>query len=129
MLKRILFFLLFVFAYHLQLVAQSTESGSSRLADKIIALQEKIIQEGKTTNQLSEKDLASLPVGISKDIGGITYWVIIDSARFTPQGAFFNAYITLDFKMSGKTIAFVGRNIAFQPGGLASATSSKLLLA
>jgi hypothetical protein len=92
MLKRILFLLLLTFTYHLQLVAQSAET--SRLADKILAIQDKIIQEGKTTNQLSEKDLASLPVGIPKDIGGITYWVIIDSARFTPQGAFFNAYIT-----------------------------------
>jgi hypothetical protein len=128
--KKFLLILSFlVVAARLCTVAQTTEAPSSRLADKIIAIQDKIIQEGKTTNQLSEKDLASLPVGIPKDIGGITYWVIIDSARFTPQGAFFNAYVILDFKTSGKNIAFMGRNIAFQPGGLAAATSSKLLLA
>jgi len=112
-----------------QSVAQTTETGASRLADKILAMQDKIILEGKTSQQLSEKDLASLPVGIVKDIGGITYMIIIDSARFTPQGAFFNAYVALDFKASGKTIAFVGRNIAFQPGGLATSTNSRLVLA
>jgi hypothetical protein len=122
------FFCLTLFCLPIFSYAQNADT-SRNLADKIIALHDKIIEEGKTTNQLTEKDLASLPIGIIKDVGGITYMIIIDEAKFTPQGAFFNAYLALEFKLSGKKIAFVGRNIGFHPGGIASSTGSRLELA
>ncbi len=105
------------------------ENTGQRLADKILAWHDEILTKGKTTNKLTREDLSSLPVGLIKDVGGISYMIIIDDAKFTPKGAFFNAYLTLEFKMSGHRLAFIGRNIGFHPGGIGATTSSKLELA
>lgn len=101
---------------------------SDSLALRVEAMHEKILSEGKTTQYLTENDLASLPIGLYKQSGGLDYMIIIDSAKFTTHGAFFNAYIVLEFNSNGKKLAFAGRNIAFQPGGLSSSTASRMSL-
>ncbi len=97
-------------------------------ADRIHALHDRLIEEGKTTQQLSESDLANFPIGITKNVAGFQYLVIIDSARFTSTGAFFDAYVSLQFKSDGKRIAFAARNIAFHRGGISSSNEVKLAL-
>ena len=119
----------FVILFLLSVTSFAQESDGQGLADKIRAWHDEILERGKTTDKLTREDLASLPIGLIKEVGGISYMIIIDDAKFTPQGAFFNAYLTLDFKMSGHRLTFVGRNIGFHPGGIGSSTSSKLELA
>ncbi len=107
---------------------EAPQTAASTLEDRIISLQEKILGEGRTTQNLSEEDLASLPIGIYKQTNGLEYMILIDSAKFTTRGAFFNAYIVLEFTTTGKKLVFAGRNIAFQPGGLSVSTGSRLIL-
>jgi hypothetical protein len=109
------------------LYAQSQSDPT--LADKIKALYENILQKGNTIEKLNKEDLVNLPVGLMKEVGGMNYMIIIDDAKFTPKGAFFSAYLILQFKATGHELIFVGRNIGFQPGGIGSSTSSKLELA
>ena len=99
------------------------------LSDRIHQLHDQVLEEGKTSDQLNESDLASLPIGITKQVGGYEYLVIIDSARFTPAGAFFSAYISLPFKTNGQRIAFAARNVAFHRGGLSASNEVRLALA
>lgn len=87
-----------------------------------------ILESGNTTDNLSEEDLANLPIGIKKEIGSIIYHIIIDSVRFTPNAAYLNAYASLEFTESQQRLAFAATNIKFQPGGLAATMSSKLKL-
>ncbi|WP_277486082.1 hypothetical protein [Catalinimonas alkaloidigena] len=103
-------------------------SPTKSFSERIHQLHDKLLETGKTTQQLSESDLASLPVGITKNVGGYEYLVIIDSARFTPKGAFFDAYISLQFKTNGQRIAFAARNVAFHPGGLSASNDVRLAL-
>ncbi|MEO1051556.1 MAG: hypothetical protein AAFX87_13075 [Bacteroidota bacterium] len=114
-------------ASHITL-GQTETPANNELADKIHALHDKIIEEGNTLSQLTEEDLASLPVGIARNIGDLQYMIMIDSARFTPRGAFFNAYVSLEMPSSGKRIAFAAENIGFHPGGLASTNLQRLYL-
>jgi hypothetical protein len=107
---------------------ESWAQQSDSIAAYVEAMHEKILSEGKTTQYLTEDDLASLPIGLYKNASGLDYMIIIDSARFTPQGAFFNAYIILEFNSNGKKLAFAGRNIGFQPGGLSASTGSRMVL-
>ena len=119
---------LIVLLWLVTLPGYGNDSPNEGFADRIHQLNDRLIAEGKTTQQLSESDLASLPVGITSNIGGFNYLVIIDSARFTPNGAFFDAYISLSFKNDGQRIAFAARNVAFHRGGLSASNEVKLAL-
>lgn len=128
--KTIISFLMITAISFLQntlLYAQSPPDPS--LADKIKALYEDILKKGNIIEKLSKENLVNLPVGLVKEVGGINYMIIIDDAKFTTKGAFFSAYLVLQFKPTGHELTFVGRNIGFQPGGIGSSTSSKLELA
>ncbi|MGK7391633.1 MAG: hypothetical protein ACNS60_14865 [Candidatus Cyclobacteriaceae bacterium M2_1C_046] len=103
-------------------------TDSTALEDAIHSKLAFILESGNTTDNLSEEDLANLPIGIKKEIGSITYHIIIDSVRFTPNAAYLNAYASLEFTESQQRLAFAATNIKFQPGGLAATMSSKLRL-
>ena len=110
------------------LVSLGATDPTESFSDRIHRLHDHLLEEGKTTQQLSESDLASLPVGITKQVGGYEYLVIIDSARFTPTGAFFDAYVSLPFKTNGQRVAFAARNVAFHQGGLSASNEVRLVL-
>lgn len=112
----------------MRLCAFGMNPPTESLSERIHQLHDHLLETGKTTQQLSESDLASLPVGITKSVGGYEYLVIIDSARFTPKGAFFDAYISLQFKTNGQRIAFAARNVAFHRGGLSASNEVRLAL-
>ncbi len=99
-----------------------------RMAARIHALHDRILDEGRTVETLTMDDMASLPVGIVRDIGGQKFIIAIDGARFTPKGAFFDAYISLPLPFSNKKMAFAAKDIAIHPGGLAASTDTKLTL-
>lgn len=103
-------------------------ADSASLENSIHSKLDYIIKNGNTTDNLSEEDLANLPIGIKKEIGGKVYMIIIDSVKFTPYAAYFNAYASLEYSETGDRLAFAATNIKFQPGGLATSVSSKLKL-
>ncbi|WP_212004584.1 hypothetical protein [Chitinophaga sp. HK235] len=97
--------------------------------DAHIAAVYKIIQQsGRFINALSNENIGTLPVGLVREINGRTYVIAIDSARMTPTGAYFNAYFKFTFPGTNTELVFGGKNIAFTPGGIAAATSTKLVL-
>ena len=66
--------------------------------NRILSLDEEIRNNpGAQANNFNPEDSASLPIGIVKEIGNTIYIICIDSARFTPQGAFFSVYMAMDF--------------------------------
>lgn len=107
--------------------AYALEDSTSR-ANKIHQLHDQILASGNTANQLNEEDLANLPIGIVKKIGGVEYMVMIDSARFTAAGAFFNAYVSLRWAATGARLAFAAEDIAFHPGGIMASEDTRLVL-
>jgi hypothetical protein len=102
----------------------------SAFENSINALCKDVLENGKTTDRLTEKDFADLPVGIARQIGNGTYVIAIDSAyRADKGGWFFSAYASIKFPGTTKPIAFAAKNIGFTKGGLTSTTQIKLLLA
>jgi hypothetical protein len=82
----------------------------------------------KQVSSFSAGDTTSLPIGLVKQIGEVKYIICIDSARFTPQGAFFSVYMALDFPNSTKKVAFAAKNIQFNPKGVMASQGAKLML-
>ncbi|ELR71735.1 hypothetical protein C900_02320 [Fulvivirga imtechensis AK7] len=122
------FILFFPLLIHSSVFAD-TPGDTTDLEAKIHALHQKVVSEGRLTTVFRETDLASLPIGIVKEVGGKQYIIAIDQARYTPQGAFFDAYISLPVPFSKKPLAFKAQNVAFSPGGLAKSGMMRLTLA
>ena len=89
---------------------------------------EKIKEGNHYVNNVSEEDMGSLPVGLVREINGKVYVIAIDSARITPQGAYFSAYFRFPFPGTNSELIFGGKNIGFTPGGIAMTASTKLVL-
>ncbi len=64
-----------------------------------------------------------------KEINGTKYIVAIDSAYFLPDGAYFNAYMAVDFPGADKKIAFAAKDIRFNPKGVMGGEQASLQLA
>ncbi|MDA7762197.1 hypothetical protein N8927_03270 [Crocinitomicaceae bacterium] len=104
-------------------------SGVSALYNRIISLDEEIRNNpGAQANNFNPQDSATLPIGIVKEIGNTIYIICIDSARFTPQGAFFSVYMAMDFPGADRKIAFAAKNIQFNPQGVLLGNGSRLQL-
>jgi hypothetical protein len=88
-----------------------------------------VVQNNKTTDKLSESDLADLPIGIVKQIGNGTYVIAVDSAFWDGKGWFFSAYASIQFPGASHPIAFRAEKVGFNKGGLASLDQTKLVLA
>ncbi|ANE52822.1 hypothetical protein [Flavisolibacter tropicus] len=100
----------------------------SSSALQINSLFQKIQAENRYVGSFKESDLASLPVGIAKEINGKQYLIVIDSARFTTHGAFFNVYAQLNLPGTDETLAFAARNVSFNPGGISVSSGARLEL-
>ncbi|NMM50485.1 hypothetical protein [Marinigracilibium pacificum] len=129
------FFILFIFS-SIALSGQENENetptGALASEDSLIAyihgLHEKVLGEGLTTDNFSESDLGRLPIGIYHEVGNQEYIVLIDSAVFTPTGAYFSAFVSLDVPNSTQKLAFRASRIEFTPGGLTTSDMAKLYL-
>lgn len=110
--------------------SQETDtSSSSGLVNYILGLNEKIMNDPDLqSNSIQPSDTTTLPVGICKVIGNSIYAICIDSAKYTPEGAFFNAYMALDFPGSDQPIAFEASHIKFNSEGVIGGDASKLYL-
>ena len=120
--------IIFLTLFSFQILGQS-DTTTSNLYQKIISLDEAIRNDpSKQTTNFNPSDSASLPIGIVRQIGNTKYIICIDSAYFTPQGAFFNVYMALDPPNSDKKIAFAAKGIQFNPKGVSVANGARLEL-
>jgi hypothetical protein len=121
--------LILVSLLSLKSFAQETESSQNvSLIDKIHNLHEKVEAEGRLVTQLVEQDLMDLPVGLVKDVGATRQIVVIDEMWFTAEGAYFNAYISLDLPFVAEKLAFAAKEIAISPAGISASVGTKLQL-
>ena len=104
-------------------------TGINGLYNKIVNLDETIRNNpNRQVSNFNPADTASLPIGIVKEIGGQYYIICIDSAYFTPQGAFFNVYMAMHVPNSTKKVAFAAKGIQFNPQGVIVSNGARLQL-
>lgn len=109
--------------------SQNDSSAIQGLIDRIVSLDEEIRNNpALQVDNFNPNDSASLPIGIVKEIGNTIYAICIDSARFTPQGAFFSVYMALDFPGADRKIAFAAKNVQFNPQGVIVSNGARLQL-
>lgn len=101
---------------------------SNAYIQKIIALSKQVEEENKLVGQLQQDVGNDLPIGLKKEIAGSTYIIAIDSAVFKPGGAYFNAYMAIDFPGSTEKLAFAAKNIWFNPKGVGAGPLTRLVL-
>ena len=107
----------------------SLQAQQDTLRQYVDGLYEQVLKDERLTSQLKESDMANLPIGIVKEIGGKQYIIAVDQMRSTLQGNFFDAYLRLELPMSKEPIVFKALNIAFHKGGLSTSSTMKLVLA
>lgn len=110
-------------------VVAQEDTTSSALYQKIISLDSVIRNDpSRQTSSFNVSDTSSLPIGITREIGNAIYIICIDSAWFTPDGAFFNVYMAMQPPNSDKPIAFAAKGIQFNPKGVSVANGARLQL-
>jgi len=107
---------------------QITANAQDTSPSYVYEICDKVNNPNSQVGNLSEDSLASLPIGIRKEIAGTTYIIAIDSAEFTPEGAYFNAYMAMDFPGCDERIAFAAKHIKFNPKGVLGGEQAKLAL-
>lgn len=118
----------FSFLIVASLVAQ-TDTTHHTLEDRIFSLHERIVNDpSMQTDQFSSQDTTTLPIGIVKRINGVVYAICIDSAKYTPQGAYFNVYMAMEFPGAERKVAFAAKNVMFNPKGVVGGQGTKLQL-
>jgi hypothetical protein len=124
-------FLIFapLLAVHVSFSQNGGNSAADQLIDRIMSVHDEVMNNPKLqVRNFLGLDSTSLPVGIVKEIGNTIYTICIDSARFTPEGAFFSAYMAMDFPGANGKIAFAAKNIRFNPQGVIVSGGAKLQL-
>lgn len=101
---------------------------SNPLRDHVLSVNEEVSDPSKQIGNIEPSSLACLPVGLAKEINGSTYVVAIDSAWFTPFGAFFNAYAALELPGTTEKLAFAAKGIQFNPEGVIGGAMARLML-
>ena len=103
-------------------------SQNNDLISKVYALHDEVSDPNKQVGNLNPDSVPSLPIGLMKEINGTKYIIAIDSAEFTPEGAYFNAYMALEFPGADRRIAFAAKHIKFNPKGVVGGELAKLQL-
>lgn len=110
-------------------VTPQDSTALQALYDRIISLDNEVRNNpNQQVSNFTPSDSTTLPVGLVKEIGNKVYIICIDSARFTPEGAFFSVYMALDFPDSPKKIAFAAKNVQFNPQGVVVSNGARLQL-
>lgn len=85
---------------------------------QIHALGETVSQNNRYVEKLDSSTFYNLPVGL---IGGAdkdpSYAILINKAVIKPEGAYFNAYMSLTNPFDGTKLAFQAENVPFSFGG------------
>lgn len=108
--------------------AQS-DTTTTALERRIFALHERVVNDPSLqTTYFNPQDTASLPIGIVRQIGNVIYAICIDSAFYTPQGAYFNVCMAMEFPGSAGKIAFAAKQVQFNPQGVLVSQGARLQL-
>ena len=105
-----------------------TDSISNPQINKVISVVQNVEDHDSFFDQFNPDSNVSLPAGMIKKIGGTRYVIAIDTVKFKPNGAYFNAYAAIDFPGSTKKLAFEATNIKFNPKGVVGGNQSRLML-
>ncbi|MEP1026341.1 MAG: hypothetical protein ABJG68_09040 [Crocinitomicaceae bacterium] len=109
----------------------SQDSGTvkeSSFYDKVLAKCSAVEDPEKQIGGFDPNSAPSLPIGLVQDVGESKMIICIDSAYFLPDGAYFSAYMAIDFPDGDKKIAFAAKNIKFNPEGVQGGEQAKLQL-
>lgn len=120
----LLFFLCLFFNFN---SSAQADSISDPKIDKVVSIVGQVEERANFIDQLTDSVL-SLPAGIIKTIGAARYIIAIDSVKFKPNGAYFNAYAAIDFPGTTKKLAFEAQNIKFNPKGVVGGNQARLML-
>jgi hypothetical protein len=96
--------------------------------EKVYAMDQKVSDPERQVGNFDPDSMPSLPIGIVKEVGQTQVIIAIDSAYFLPDGAYFSAYLALDFPGSDVPLAFAAKDIKFNPKGIIGGEQSKLKL-
>lgn len=123
-------FILFFITYFLSIadIKAQSDSTSNPEIDKVLSFVQTVEDNNNFLDQLSPDSNVALPFGIIKQIGSARYIIAIDSCKFKPNGAYFNAYAAIDFPGTTKKIAFEAMNIKFNPKGVVGGNQARLML-
>jgi len=103
-------------------------AGATPDTDYVAGIFKEIQDSGHYVNALGAQEMGRLPVGLVREINGRVYVIAVDSARFTPTGAYLNAYFKFTFPGTDHDLIFGGKDIAFTPGGIGVSGATRLVL-
>lgn len=103
-------------------------AGAISDTNYVAGIFKEIQDSGRYVSALGTQEMGRLPVGLVREINGRIYVIAIDSARFTPTGAYLNAYFRFPFPGTEHELIFGGRDIAFTPGGIGVSGATRLVL-
>lgn len=104
--------------------AQDNKLEEQRISELLVKLE----NENRTVEELSEKNLTNLPVGIKRTISNNPIIIAIDSAQIVPQGMLINAYAQFAIPTTEKKITLAAKNILVTPSGIAQSEASRLVV-
>ncbi len=88
----------------------------------------KIRETQNYIRSIDEASHVSLPVGISKQIGGINYDIAIHAIRLTPTHAEIDVFMQFEIPQNNVTLTFMARGIKFtQKGGIVGDAKLELI--
>ncbi|MDN4163871.1 hypothetical protein QWY31_00080 [Cytophagales bacterium LB-30] len=88
----------------------------------------KVKDDNRFTDIINAQVARDLPIGIRKEIGGIEYIIIIDKIYFERDGAYIDAFMSLEVPNSVNRLTFMGKRIKFsQTAGIEGVATVYLL--
>jgi len=112
----------------LMLLSVNTIGQLDGLKQRVLSMNEIVSDPDKQVGNFNPDSMPSLPIGIVKEVAGTKYIIAIDSAYFLPDGAYFSAYMAVEFPGASERIAFAAKDIKFNPKGIIGGEQSRLQL-
>jgi len=97
-------------------------------AVRAAALHKIIVEKNRKVGLIDPGAPIDLPIGVSQNISGIDYIIAIEDMVFTPQGASFDAFMSMEVPFTTKKLAFSTSGVSFTPGGMKVASAKMLLM-
>lgn len=100
---------------------------ANRYIEAVKSASQKVQELGSYKDKLTRKEV-ELPFGISREVGGKEYTIIIDSIVLTPRYAYAVIYCEIEDPENGKDLYFAARDVRFTRDGGFSGDAELYLL-
>jgi hypothetical protein len=111
-----------IFNYYKVTTTEDTVKLSQLDLDRVAdSLTNKVMGENRLVDLLDPQKVYTLPIGICKIIGGISYIVVLDNLQFSPIGVRAKAYMSLSFPGSSKKFGLIADNVMIGVDGIKTA--------